>query len=156
MTTSSIPSGVGFKPLTEEQIEAWRAWKNTGNTVDFDAGSFDVLCDMALASLALPLPGCGHASQYAYSENGGKDIICLLCERAAEKPDVASLEVFDDRIASLFSRDKYAPAFAVALAALLRLGFFEDKPSRDRVIAFLLNANLPERTVEQIIERAIA
>jgi DNA-directed RNA polymerase subunit RPC12/RpoP len=24
---------------------------------------------------------CGHSSQYAYTENGGKNIVCLLCER---------------------------------------------------------------------------
>ena len=40
-----------MKLLTREQIEAWRAWHNNGNTVDFYAGAFDMLCDMALQSL---------------------------------------------------------------------------------------------------------
>jgi hypothetical protein len=30
---------------------------------------------------------CGHSSQYAYSENGGANIVCLLCERAHPQPD---------------------------------------------------------------------
>jgi hypothetical protein len=41
----------------------------------------DVLCDMALASRNEPLPGCKHPSQFAFTEDGGKTIVCLLCER---------------------------------------------------------------------------
>ena len=40
------------RPLTSEQIEAWRAWHKNGFTFDFYAGAFDVLCDMALASVS--------------------------------------------------------------------------------------------------------
>lgn len=28
----------------------------------------------------LPLPGCGHPGQYAYTKDGGKHIVCLICQ----------------------------------------------------------------------------
>jgi hypothetical protein len=30
---------------------------------------------------------CGHQERYAYTEDGGKHIICLLCEREQAKED---------------------------------------------------------------------
>jgi hypothetical protein len=42
---------------------------------------FDIL---AAAIECCPSP-CGHSSQYAYSEDGGKNIVCLLCERDAPR-----------------------------------------------------------------------
>lgn len=72
----------GFVPLTHEAIQNLR-----GNLQELVApdeikiDDIDALCDMALASLNEPLPGCGHASQFAFTEDGGKHIVCLLCER---------------------------------------------------------------------------
>ena len=35
---------------------------------------------------------CGHSSQYAYTEDGGKNIVCLLCERQELKEEIAGLQ----------------------------------------------------------------
>lgn len=43
-----------------------------------------------------PSPGCGHSSQYAYTEDGGKHIVCLLCERD-ERKQAALLEQAEGR-----------------------------------------------------------
>ncbi len=34
---------------------------------------------------------CGHSSQYAYSEDGGKNIVCLLCELASARQEEREL-----------------------------------------------------------------
>ena len=33
---------------------------------------------------------CGHSSQYAFTEDGGKNIVCLQCSRAALRADLAA------------------------------------------------------------------
>jgi hypothetical protein len=42
---------------------------------------------------------CGHSSQYCYSENGGKQIICLLCEHNERTAGRASQGVSKDGLA---------------------------------------------------------
>lgn len=79
-----------FKPLTEQEIEEMRV---KGRRWPLQDERLSTLCDMALASLSLPTPGCGHPSQYAYSEDGGKRIVCLLCERAAQPEERATPKV---------------------------------------------------------------
>lgn len=79
-----------FKPLNEAEIEEWRAHLLTNWQLPLVRENAARLCDMALASLSLPSP-CGHPSQYAYSEDGGAHMVCLLCERAlavaSRRPD---------------------------------------------------------------------
>lgn len=79
-----------FKPLTEERINSIAPTQTEiekGALVHIPASEFSVLCDMALCSLALPLPGCGHPEHYSYSADGGQHIICLLCEHERRRPE---------------------------------------------------------------------
>lgn len=69
---------MSFVPLTEDEIERVRSVYKRHFS---DGERLDTVCDMALASLSLPTPGCGHPSQYVYSEDGGAHMVCLLCER---------------------------------------------------------------------------
>jgi hypothetical protein len=72
-----------FKPLTETQIEMLRQGLINSEWCGFSKrATVHAVCDMALASLSLPSP-CGHPSQYAYTEDGGAHMVCLLCERSA-------------------------------------------------------------------------
>lgn len=82
---------MSFIPLSPDEITKLRELltdetaAEIANVEGFSGDWLDqvhVLCDMAEASLALPSP-CGHSSQYAYSEDSGKHIVCLLCERSA-------------------------------------------------------------------------
>lgn len=84
------PHGEAFVPLTEDEIEELqpaviKLLREAGtNYPCHDESEFlnqvDALFVMASASLSLPSP-CGHPSQYAYSEDGGAHMVCLLCER---------------------------------------------------------------------------
>lgn len=76
----STPLCDGRAPLTAEQIEALMPDDNAPMVADVRSADMRALCEMALASLSLPSP-CGHPSQYAYTEDGGAHMVCLLCER---------------------------------------------------------------------------
>lgn len=43
--------------------------------------------DIAQACARAGAAPCGHSDQYCYSEDGGKNIVCLLCERATRRAD---------------------------------------------------------------------
>lgn len=118
----TTPLGTPFVPLTEDAIDTLRRQAKAALDPDHLPGRYDdrvdTLCDMALASLSLPSP-CGHPSQYAYSEDGGAHMVCLLCERehVSEMQDIVKLAERCRPAVAHYMRTNERSAMSEALSA---------------------------------------
>lgn len=86
--------------MTEKVIEdmermgaLMKAFKsNDASSLEVCNSARDIDFDLIAALLECCPSPCGHSSQYAYSEDGGAHIVCLLCERERAVPEALTNE----------------------------------------------------------------
>lgn len=108
------PHVPGFEVNAEEDAE-WKAIARTreiGQQICDAVNAYDsqssrlaeaekraIAAEMLADSLGHPVESpCGHSGQYAYSEDGGKNIRCLLCVEVAAEKEIEELKTKNARL----------------------------------------------------------